>query len=378
VGAEPAITIEILKELDAFAAPPGAGRPAPPTSDLGFFYFHHPAWADVVWRRWEAARGSRPFLLRAWCGDRLAGWWPLVRSKRTVGYRLQNLGQELCDYAFPFVAAPWADRRGEIVRAMLQTVSAHRRQFAFAQFAGFLYPPAPFAAQSTDTLRAWLSTALPRGWRVDGAAENPVLDLRPCAADPTRLAEAGLSPRFYKTLRRDEARLRRLGRLTLDVADDTKSLDALRAPYAAWLRHRRADADGKLDAWWEFFGQVRETLLHASVLSLDGRPVSLIFGFRRADEFDFFSPAFDPEHAPLSPGKIHLWHLLQRLVQDGCVRFNFLVGGEAYKQHWASGGYTSWRVRWHHAGTPHAALHRVRAALAARPAPHPEPTDHVA
>lgn len=62
----------------------------------------------------------------------------------------------------------------------------------------------------------------------------------------------------------------------------------------------------------------------------DGVLASL-FGFRTPDAYYLYNSGYDPEYREVSPGAVVLAELIQRLAGEGCMRFDFLKGDEAYK-----------------------------------------------
>lgn len=348
---EPIFRIEVIEELDTFLQLLAGANRQVLDQERYFFYFHYPVWTEVVWQRWEADRGSRPFFLLAYQGDEIVGWWPLVLSKRSAGYRMQNLGQELSDYAFPFIYDRWAAWRAKITAQMLQTVFSQRKKFTFAQFAGFLYPPDPFHPYTTVNLAHWLQEVNLWDCEISPPVDNRRVDLRSFRGDADSCFKTQFSKKFQKNIKMDEKKLRNLGSLEIQCLKGFAELRPLQDGYFSWYRYQTGDTAKhlrKLEIWWEFYQKFPAANLHASVLSLAGEPLSIVVGFRHAGQFDYFSPVFNPSYQALGPGKIHLWLLLKTLLAEGCSQFNFLVGGEQYKQHWSKENYNCWRVRCYH------------------------------
>jgi CelD/BcsL family acetyltransferase involved in cellulose biosynthesis len=318
---------------------------------------------ETVWGEWEKSRRSTPFLLVAHCSDEIIGWWPLVLSKRTIGYRLQNLGQELSDYAFPYVSMARDRYRGEIAARMLRETIESRSRFSFLQFPGFLYAPHPFESHSTKELAEWIEGISPGGWKIGPPGDNAVVDLRPYRGNPGGFLQERLSTRFRKNVQSSERMLKRAGTIGFETALSSGEMEELRPLYFSWYRYGSSNEQKttmKLKIWWQYYKRVHDSLLHTSVLTLNNEPVSLTFGFNRGGQYDYFSPVFNPGCEQSSPGKVHLMYLLQDLMEKGYSLFNFLAGDEPYKQHWATWTYRSWHVRWYHTGNLAAILHRLK------------------
>jgi hypothetical protein len=147
--------------------------------------------------------------------------------------------------------------------------------------------------------------------------------------------------------------LRRKGKLVLLPLSNSVTLASVRDQYFSWYRYGDSNdlaVRSKLELWWSFFETQLSVTLDTSSLDLDGRPISLIFGFRRRDQYDLFSLTFDPGYAEYSPGKQHLLLLIQREIAKGTKRFNFLAGNEGYKRQLATDTYATWDLRHTHLG----------------------------
>lgn len=72
-------------------------------------------------------------------------------------------------------------------------------------------------------------------------------------------------------------------------------------------------------------------------LRVGDQPIATVYGFRLGNEFSFFQAGFDPQWKKLSPGKALIGMVLERLAAEGVVVFDFLGGGDEYKQFWATG-----------------------------------------
>jgi CelD/BcsL family acetyltransferase involved in cellulose biosynthesis len=69
--------------------------------------------------------------------------------------------------------------------------------------------------------------------------------------------------------------------------------------------------------------------------------VSYRLGFLRDGVFYDWNTSYDPDLFELSPGKIHLAHILKYAVDQGFREFNFMRGDEDYKRIWSTGHTTN-------------------------------------
>lgn len=338
----PDITCEIVDDPALFIAIIGNGGEA-------VRYFHTPAWVDLLWRHFEGQRGSRFVGLLARCKGVLAGWWPLTLSRRSSGFRLQNLGQEISDYAEPHIEPRHRQHANAIFTAMLDAAVSLRQSYAFLQWRQFLPPEGvrlpPQLQAGPRRMNGWIS-GTPR--------QNYYIECGPFARNPNTWFAQRLSRNVRKNLRHEHNVLRRLGEVNLVSLNETPALSALRKQYFLWYRHGDPNDPArrsKLELWWSFYESQLGINLDASRLDLNGCPIGLIFGFRRGGEYDLFSLAFDPAYAEYSPGKHHLLLLIQREIANGTIRFNFLAGNEGYKRQLATDAYPTWDLCHTHLGS---------------------------
>lgn len=69
----------------------------------------------------------------------------------------------------------------------------------------------------------------------------------------------------------------------------------------------------------------------------DGNLISYRLGFIRDGIFWDWNTSYDPDLFEMSPGKVHLAHILKYAVDNGFKEFNFMRGGEDYKRIWSTG-----------------------------------------
>lgn len=80
-----------------------------------------------------------------------------------------------------------------------------------------------------------------------------------------------------------------------------------------------------------------ESKLHASALVVDGNYVAIHIGIIHRQTFYYIFPTFqDGVYIKYSPGRILLWNLVQNSILYGFTKFDFTIGGEAYKSIWCN------------------------------------------
>jgi CelD/BcsL family acetyltransferase involved in cellulose biosynthesis len=83
----------------------------------------------------------------------------------------------------------------------------------------------------------------------------------------------------------------------------------------------------------KFFDALHRDVGAAIDVLVDGsrRPASAVFSFEDEECFYLYNSAFEPELGNLSPGNVMLSHLIEREIERGTRRFDFLKGDETYK-----------------------------------------------
>ena len=335
--------IEIVERVEDFLATITAARAADLAAHGPCRYFSHPAWTDLCWTRREAPRASRFLGLVARRDGVVVGWWSLVISKRRLDLRLQNIGQEISDYAEPHVAATLpSEERDALALAFFAAVAREAERFTFAQFAN-VHPA------HRDGFLAALKR-LPGNWRASKPRDDLFLDASPYGGDFEAYVQARISRKGRKNMRNEWNVLCRRGEPVIERIADLAAFEALKGDYVSWYRY---GDDGtarreKLEIWWAFYCAVFDDLLEASVLRIDGRPASLILAFRRGADRDLFSMTFDPALTEESVGKLHLQRVVRAWMEEGGHTFHFLVGTEDYKRHLATGKVETRTLFLHH------------------------------
>ena len=75
--------------------------------------------------------------------------------------------------------------------------------------------------------------------------------------------------------------------------------------------------------------------LSLSSLNVDGKPASIIWGFKYNNIWMDMTPVFDPEYSRFSVGQLQIMKMIESMIEAGFTKFDFLKGGSEYKQRWA-------------------------------------------
>lgn len=80
---------------------------------------------------------------------------------------------------------------------------------------------------------------------------------------------------------------------------------------------------------------IKSGAVHFSEFRLNNKPISWHLGFEWNRRFYYYMPAIDPNFANYSPGKLHIFKLIEEAIENKLVVFDYLRGDESYKSGWA-------------------------------------------
>lgn len=92
---------------------------------------------------------------------------------------------------------------------------------------------------------------------------------------------------------------------------------------------------------------INKGLLHFSSLKAGDKILSYHLGFTFTERYYYYMPVIDPEFENLSPGKIHLFKLMEYAINNGFTVFDHLRGDENYKTGWTSNAQKLYRMSIH-------------------------------
>ncbi len=264
--------------------------------------FQRPGWL-IAWRRWFGA-GGQPRAVVVRRGGRLVGLVPL-------------------------------ELRGGVVRLIGEGIS---------DYLDAIVEPDLDAATLTDGVRragqgarALELAALRPGSTLLGLALSGTIV--PSTASPVVALEAARIPR------RLAYELRRLDRCAPrweDEGEDPRALVAglfelHRARWAARGQPGVLDDPGLAQFHEDVAANLhRRGLLRLVGLVLDGRLRAVLYGFADHGRFLFYLSGFDPAIARLSPGRLLIARVLERMRDDAAFELDFLRGCEPYKYEWGA------------------------------------------
>ena len=155
---------------------------------------------------------------------------------------------------------------------------------------------------------------------------------------------SGLSKGLRQDIRTSINKFAKSGHLCFEVADKETLqvyLDELFHMHGKRQRGKAGISVFEGEQNQAFFRDVVGTftnlgLCEISVLKIDEKIISAVLGLTFNDTYYYWIPSFDPGYVKYSPGKLHLYYLMQSCFQHGFKLFDFMIGDEAYKLRWAN------------------------------------------
>ncbi len=308
------MTLEIRREdLDALEA---EWRDLLPGASLRCA-FAHPIWLRTWWQHFGG--GRELLLLAARDGGKLLAVAPLMRE----GSRLTFAGDtQICDYMD--ICAARGDR-APLVAALLRSLGEE----PWSEIVLWALP------EDSPTLEALPDICREMGLSLQQEVEDvcPQLDL------PASVEEyfQRLDKKDRHELRRKLRKLPQGGEVSLEVINDPQGISAAMDDFIRMHVASRAEKAAFMTPQMEAFFRslvpalAREGMAEMTFLCLGGRRVAAVVCFRTEDELLLYNSGYDPAYAGLSVGLLSKALALERAIQLGYKRFDFLRGAEPYK-----------------------------------------------
>jgi CelD/BcsL family acetyltransferase involved in cellulose biosynthesis len=285
--------------------------------------FATPEWQRCWWEEFSAGKEIHTLEMRR--DAELVALVPLY-LKRDDGRSILRLigGIDLTDYLGPICAL---EDRGDVAEATVAWLQD--AGIAWDEFDGHNMPvPLGFAEYLVDH-------ADRRGFDITLTQEETSAVL--VLPDSWEAYERSLDSKERHELRRKR---RRFVREHPDAQMRSATQETLQEDLETFVEMHRG-AEGMKGHFMKpeiatFFRRVAEALMPLGWLRLDlleigGRAVAATFGFQLENTFYLYNSAYEPEVRRLSPGLVLVSHLVERAIDEGRQRFDFLRGPERYK-----------------------------------------------
>ncbi len=182
--------------------------------------------------------------------------------------------------------------------------------------------------------------ALPAVCRAMGLAfAAEVEDVCPQLSLPSDWEEylAGLGKKDRHELRRKLRKLPQGGAVEVEVLQSPDEMEAALDDFVRMHKESRADKAAFMTEQMErFFRRIvvalaGEGVAEMTFLKLDGVRAACLLCFKSGDEYLLYNSGYDPAYAGFSVGLLSKALALQRAIERGYKRFDFLRGHEHYK-----------------------------------------------
>ena len=279
--------------------------------------FFSPTWQRVWWE--EFGEGRESVLLSVRRGDELVGVAPLMREDGRLTFAGDT---QICDY-MDITAVAGAEQA--VLAAVLRSLLAEPWE-ELALWA---------LRDDSPTLKALPAVCADLGLSL----ETEVEDVCPRVSLPDSWEEylQGLSRKDRHELRRKLRKLPQGGPVGLDVLEAPADIDAALDDFLRLHGAARSDkAAFMTDRMAHFFRRIvpamaQEGLAEMIFLTLSRVRVAGVLCFRSEGELLLYNSGYDPAYAGLSVGVLSKALALQRTIEEGRRRFDFLRGAEPYK-----------------------------------------------
>jgi CelD/BcsL family acetyltransferase involved in cellulose biosynthesis len=285
--------------------------------------FATPEWGRTWWE--EFKQGKDLFILRAWRQDEVVAVIPLYRKQEKGRPVLRFVGGiDLTDYLGPVCSR--ADR-DDVAAALVSWLRS--TDVTWDELDAHNMPvPMGFAEYLVDQSdRAGLTFELEQ-------EETAAVLVLPSDWD-TYLAN--LDKKQRHELRR---KIRRLGSEYPDAGIRRATPESLEADLQTFFDMHRG-AQGHKGHFMNleiatFFTRIARAFMPLGWMRLDlleahGVCLAATFSFEYNNRFYLYNSAFEPSASSVSPGLVLVAQLLQRAIEEGLERFDFLRGPERYK-----------------------------------------------
>lgn len=302
-----------------------------PDSPAAFFLSLE--WSQVVWATFGYEPGTAVYVVYGE-DDQPIGILPVWRRRmnRFGLFRLvsEAFGGRRGDYSHPLLCDPTNEAA---LRSLLRVAMRGARRDG-----ALVLPNVPEEGGWSERVRKAL---IAEGMRF---SENHGECLRTLLPDTFEEFTGSVQGKFRREVRR---RLRKLeediGPATLEFIRNPAEARSL-LPIFFEMHDRRWVEAGQPGAFSDplmrkYFFEMVDRLwdhLHVTVLRAGGEPVAIHFGMTSGASLLLFKTTFDVSLSKYAPGKVHLWMLVERAIEEGLSMMDFMQGEESYKSEWAT------------------------------------------
>ena len=297
-----------------------------------------PEWV-INWLRYLGKR-CKPYIVTWDNGNKLQAIYPLKLKKNLLGNRLDFIGKGDADY-LDFIVDKNIDDKWNI--PFLSFLKGKKNNWDICDLQDF-----PEQSQHIETLYKLLKNY---GWKVKyyNTWKCPYLTLDCEWGDIIKKH----GRKFRYNIKRSKKQLEGLGRLEFKKIETEEELERylpeiFNIHKKRWKNYYIASKFSTIDGR-KFYSQVAKEYLEKGILSLEllllnNHIIAFSFSFQIDQKYFYYIPAYDPDYAKYSPGKVLLMHILEEASKSGIEEFDFGKGELQYKYHWTTGERQNRRI----------------------------------
>lgn len=258
----------------------------------------------------------------------LAGFWPFVETPAILGRGLWPMGYHGSDYLDPVALVEDPVLRVSLVEGLRTLLKEYK----------FIWLPLLRKSFAQDFLRPFFARCRQPMLFAPGATRHYV-EFGGCSLDA--LLEDALGSKSRKTLRYTRRKLEEKGRLDFRTyQSETEVSEFLpefeRVEDASW---KASEGQGLFHhlGMREFYAELlpkwaKQGGLQINALFLDGKAIACELAFQNGKDYCLHNTSYVPEFSEFSPGRHLLLDSLQKSLDSGMSRFDFMQGNQEYKQ----------------------------------------------
>ena len=281
--------------------------------------FITPVWLQVWWRVFGG--DTEPYIREVRDENGVLGIAPLM-VKENTSYFIG--GTDVCDY-LDFIIAPGEE--SDFFRVLLDDLKNNGIKQLYLKH---VRPDSTAYCHLADITRD-------RGYQVGCTAEEVSVEMD-LPASWEKYLEV-LNSKQRHEVKRKLRRLSEAGEVNYKLVDDISAIPDFMDQFFKMFTESRADKAAFLTEQREAFfraivAKMSEAgLLKLGILELDGRDMASIIGFDYNNSIYLYNSGYDPEYNYLSVGLLSKVLCIQKSIEAGRRKFDFLKGAEVYKYH---------------------------------------------
>jgi len=273
-----------------------------------------------VWRRVFGAERDL-FIREVRDGDKVIGIAPLMIGENTAYF---IGGTDVCDY-LDFIISPGME--SEFFTILLGDLKSYGIKRIDLKH---VCPDSTVYSQLADIARE-------RGYKIDCTNEDVTVEMDLPATWEEYLEI--LNSKQRHEVKRKLRRLSEAGEVNYRFVDDINAVPGFMDRFFKMFTESRADKAVFLTKQREDFFRLlvnkmsEAGLLKLGILELDGREIASIICFDYNNNIYLYNSGYDPEYNYLSVGLLSKVLCIQKSIEAGKSKFDFLKGAEPYKYH---------------------------------------------